>query len=274
MRANVSTIVARRTHPPVLLLTGAGLTAAAALRLTVELQPHFDILGAPLSAAPEAADDDQAVTSTEAAVALLDAAGADRAHVVGVSFGGMIAQEIAIQHPRRVSSLVLGATSAGGALYARPEPVIRQCIRRLSKLPAEEGLWAAVPYLYAPATRRHHAPLIGEDIARRLSRPVDPRSYRRQHATARAHDAGGRVGQITAPTLVIHGEQDRIVPLDNGRRLADAIAGAQFTSVPGAAHAFPTDAPEVSLELVSFLRLHSSPPRSPARTRTERAGRA
>ena len=264
-----------RAHPPVLFLTGAGLTAAVALRPIAELQAHFHVLGAPLDAAAEAAaGDDAAVTAVDDAMALLDAAGIDQAHVVGLSFGGVLAQEIAIRHPRRVCSLVLAATSAGGELYARPEPGIRQFIRRLSELPAEEGLWAAVPYLYAPATRHHHAPLIGEDIARRLSWPVDPRSYGRQHATARAHDASARLAQITAPTLVIHGEQDRIVPLDNGRRLADGIAGAQFQSLPGGAHAFPTDVPEASRELVNFLRAHSRPPRSGAATRTARAARA
>jgi 3-oxoadipate enol-lactonase len=200
----------------------------------------------------------------------------DRAHIVGLSFGGVIAQEIAIQHPLRIGRLVLGATSAGGALYARPEPEVRHFIRRLRELPAEEGLWAAVPYLYAAATRRHHAPLIGEDIARRLSGPVDPRAYRGQRATARAHDAAGRLGQITAPTLVIHGEQDRIVPLDNGRRLAAGIAGSQFMSLPGGAHAFPTDVPEVRRELVNFLRGHSSrsPTPTPTPTRATRASRA
>jgi 3-oxoadipate enol-lactonase len=264
-----------RAHQPVLFLTGAGLTAAVALRSIAELQAHFHVLGAPMATvANPAMGDDVAVATVEDAVALLDAAGIDQAHVVGLSFGGLIAQEIAIRHPRRVCSLVLGGTSAGGRLYARPEPEIPHFIRRLSELPAEEGLWAGVPYLYAPATRRHHAPLIGEDIARRLARPVDPRSYGSQHKTARAHDAGARLAQITAPTLVIHGEQDRIVPLENGRMLADAIAGAQFASVPGGAHAFPTDVPEASRELVNFLRAHSQTPRSSAATRTARAERA
>jgi 3-oxoadipate enol-lactonase len=129
-------------------------------------------------------------------------------------------------------------------------------------------------YLYAPETRRHHAPLIGEDIAQRLGRPVDPRSYGREHATARAHDTGARLVQITAPTLVMHGEQDRVVPPENGRRLASRIVGATFMSLPGGAHAFPTDVPEAARELFTFLRAHSRPPRSSAMTQTGRAGRA
>jgi 3-oxoadipate enol-lactonase len=268
-------MVAARARPPVLVLTGAGLTAAVALRSIAELQEHFHVLGAPQGAAGDAAESDEvAVAALEDAVAVLDGAGVDRAHVVGLSFGGVIAQELAIRHPRRVRALVLGATSAGGEFYVAPEPRLRQFIRRLSELPAEEGLWATVPYLYAPGTVRDHAQRIGEDIARRLSRPLDPRVYRRQHAAARAHDAGARLAQITAPTLVLHGEQDRVVPLENGRLLAEGIARAQFMSLPGGGHAFPTDVPEASGALVKFLRAHSRPPRSRAPTRSARAARA
>jgi pimeloyl-ACP methyl ester carboxylesterase len=210
---------------------------------------------------------------------LLDSAGVDQAHVVGLSFGGVIAQEIAIRYPRRVRSLVLGSSSAGGKLYVPPSRAIRQFVRRLSDLPAEEGLWAGVPYLYAEASYRRHAPLIGQDIAERLRGPLDPRLYRHQHAIARAHDTGEQLGQITAPTLVIHGEQDRLLPVDNGRLLASRIAGAQLTALPGGAHAFPTDVPDVSLEIVKFLRAHSRRPatsahESRAGTRTSRGGRA
>jgi 3-oxoadipate enol-lactonase len=266
-----------RARPPVLFLTGAGPIAAVALRSIAALETHFRVLGAQLDAPADAADaagDDAAVTTVEDALAMLDAAGIDQAHVVGLSFGGVTAQEIAIRHPQRVCSLVLGATSAGGELYTRPGPEIGHFIRRLSELPAEEGLWAAVPYLYAPATRRHHARLIGEDIARCLSRPVDPGLYSRLHAIARAHDASSRLAQIVAPVLVIHGEQDRIVPLDNGRQLAHGIARAEFVSVPGGGHAFPTDAPETNRELVRFLRAQSRSRRSSAATRSARVTRA
>ena len=138
---------------------------------------------------------------------LLDAAGAEQAHVVGLSFGGAIAQEIAIPHPQRIRSLVLASSTAGGERYVPADRAIRDFLGRLAELPAEEGLWASVPYLYATTTYRRHAPLIGEDIAHRLTRPLDPRSYDRQHAAARAHDAGARLAEIAAPTLVLHGER-------------------------------------------------------------------
>jgi pimeloyl-ACP methyl ester carboxylesterase len=264
-----------RTHPPVLVLSGVGVTAAVALRWSDALQAHFDVIScAPGTVGAPRVDTGLAVTTAEHAVALLDTAGADRAHVLGLSFGGAIAQELAIRYPHRVCSLVLGATSAGGALHVATEPATRRFVHGLGELPAEEGLWAAVPYLYAAGTCRRHAPRIGEDIARRLSMPLDPGAYGRQCLIARAHDAVARLAQITVPTLVIHGELDRIVPVDNGRRLAGAIAGARLVTLPDAAHAFPTDVPDVNRELVSFLRAHSPRQQGSAATRTARAGRA
>jgi 3-oxoadipate enol-lactonase len=258
-----------RTRPPVLFLTGIGLTAAVALRSIADLRTLFNVVE-PQDGKPTTTDHTRVSTPADA-LAALDAAGAEQAHVVGLSFGATVAQEIAIGHPDRVRSLVLGSSTAGGELYGPPEPAVREFVRRLDELPAEEGLWASVPYLYAPSTRRRTAPLIGEDIAQRLREPPDPRAYRRQLVIARAHDTAARLSEITAPTLVIHGQEDRILPLKNGRRLAAGIAGARFMSVRGAAHAFPTDVPEANRELVSFLLEHSSRRRgSPAR----RAGRA
>ncbi len=250
-------------RPPVLFLTGMDLTAAVALRCIAELHTHFRVIEA-----------NAGVPTTENALASLDAAGARRAHVVGLSAGATTAQEIAIRHPDRVCALVLASSTAGGERYVPPDPAVRDFVYSLDELPAEEGLWASVPYLYAGRTCSRQAALIGEDIAQRLRRRLDPADYRHQRAVARAHDTAARLTEITAPTLVVHGEEDRILPLENGRRLAEGIAGARFMPLRGAAHAFPTDMPEANRELLSFLEAHSPRRRgSPAR-RTGRATRA
>jgi len=259
-----------RTKPAVLVLSGIGLTAGVAVRSIASLQAHFRVLVAPLGSAITTADD---------AAALLDGAGVDRAHVVGLSFGAAVAQEIAIRHPERVLSLVLGSSSAGGKLYVPPSRATSEFIRRLADLPAEEGLWAAVPYLYAETTCRGLATHIGQDIVERLAGDLDPQLYRRQHQVARAHDTAEMLGQITAPTLVVHGEHDLVLPVDNGRLLAGGIPGAEFVALPAGAHAFPADVPDANLQVVSFLRAQSrrrAAPRggTPARTRTSRATRA
>jgi 3-oxoadipate enol-lactonase len=281
------TTLAAQARPTVLLLTGVGLTAAVALRAVAPLEARFRVLSAPLGAVGDdrtaeertvTTSDEPGVMTAQNAVALLDAAGVDQAHVVGLSFGGAIAQELAIRYPDRVRSLVLGSSTAGGKLYVAPERPIRQFLRRLADLPAEEGLWAAVPYLYVEATYRRHAPLIGQDIARRLGWPLNPRSYRAQHSIARAHDTSTRVAAINVPTLVMHGENDRILPPDNGRLLADAIPEAQFVALQTGAHAFPTDVPHAGRELVRFLLAHSqarpAAVQRRAATRNARAARA
>lgn len=261
-----------RTRPPVLVLTGIGLTAGVAQRLITELEGHFEVLTVsdPSATPPPTPMPDTAPPTPDDALAVLDAADAAEAHVVGLSFGATIAQQLAIRHPGRVRSLVLGSSSAGGELYVAPERGVRDFLDRIDELPAEEGLWASVPYLYAAATWRKQAPRIGEDVAARLSKPLDPSHYRRQHDTARAYDGAAHLADIAAPTLVMHGQQDRILPVDNGRRLAAAIAGARFMPIAGGAHAFPTDVPGTTTKLVSFLREHSRP----ASTRTGRVARA
>jgi pimeloyl-ACP methyl ester carboxylesterase len=251
-----------------------GLTAAAGVRTAAALAAHFNVLMSPVGEIAAARTGTESEATVEGALSVLDAEGIESAHVVGMSFGGFIAQELAIRRPDRVDSLILGATSAGGELCVPPERPIIEFIRGLGDVPAEEGLWSAVPYVYAPRTRHRHASRIGEDVARRLTEPLDPRSFHRERARAEAHDAGDRLAGIAAPTLVVHGEEDRILPPDNGRRLAGAIGGAQLITVPHGAHALPTDVPDVNRELVRFLRQHSRPRRAPATRRSARATRA
>ena len=257
-----------RSRPSVLVLTGHGLTSSVVLRSIAELAEHFDVVTVPGGAGGGAHTHAQALAS-------LDAAGVDQAHVYGLSFGATLAQQLAIEHPDRVKTLVLGSSTAGGERYVAPDPAVRDFLRRISDLPTEEGVWASVPYAYSSTTWRSNARLIGEDIARRLRRPLDPSSYRHQHEVARTHDTGAQLSQIAVSTLVIHGEEDRILPLENGRLLAEGIAAARFYPVPGAAHAFPTDVVTANREIVSFLLEHSQRrPRSTAASRTGRATRA
>jgi 3-oxoadipate enol-lactonase len=260
-----SPAAASATRPQVLFLTGAGLMAAVAMRSIAELRTSFDVITGPTGDVPGPGTDVVCAEATvQAAVSWLDSRAVDRAHVIGLSFGGIVAQEFALRYPQRVRSLALCATSAGGALSVAPETAIAAFARQLDDLPVEESLWAAVPYLYTTTTRREHAPRIGEDIALRMRGPWDAGTIRRQQSIALAHDTSARLGQIAAPTLVIHGEQDRLVPLEDGRRLAAAITGAEFLTLPDGGHAFATDVPVSARELVRFVRAHSPTPRRSA----------
>lgn len=177
------------------------------------------------------------------AAAVLDAAGVDSAHVFGISMGGMIAQEFALQYPKRVRSLILGCTAAGGPHAVRAEPEAIQMLMSRSKMTPEEAAQVAVPFIYHPATPQE---LIGEDLENRRPWLVSQESYNAQLQGILAFESYSRLSQISVPTLVIHGESDRLVPPGNGKAIAEKIAGAKLILLQHASHIFTTDQPEAA----------------------------
>jgi len=248
---------------PVLLVMGLGMNATGWWRTVPVLERAglrviaFDNRGVGRSSKPpgpysvgQMADD---------CAAVLDAAGERSAHVYGISLGGMIAQELVLRHPDRVRSLVLGATTPGGPRAVPLSDDVRAFFARRADLPAQEAVWASVPYNYGPATREHGAARIGEDIAQRLRFPVEPEGYRAQLAAALDHSVLDRLGEVRAPTLVVHGTADVMVPPGNGELLGAAIPGAESLLLPGAGHLYPTDAPEADQRVAEFLTGLSAP---------------
>jgi pimeloyl-ACP methyl ester carboxylesterase len=130
--------------------------------------------------------------------------------------------------------------------------------RRRGEMSAEEAVWASVPYNYGPRTRAERAHLIGEDIVQRLRYPIEPEPYAAQLAAALGHDAHGRLGDVRAPTLVVHGEADRMVAPANARLLADSIRDAELLLLPEAGHLYFTDDPEADQAVARFLSEPSS----------------
>jgi pimeloyl-ACP methyl ester carboxylesterase len=233
----------------VLLITGAAEAASSRLRTAPVLGERLRVLtlhvgGDPAQLAGEAA-------------AMLDAAGLASAHVYGAGFGGVVAQQLAAHHPDRVGRLVLAATPAGIV----PDLATRGFLERRRHMPPAEALWATVPYAYAQATRRTAAARIGEDIAEALRLPLELD----EGATSDAPRP------ITAPTLVVHGAEDLLVPPANGRALADTIRGAHHLELAGAGHLYATDVPDADREVAGFLGVRTSARR---RGRSARAGRA
>jgi 3-oxoadipate enol-lactonase len=194
------------------------------------------------------------------AVAVLDAAGEQRAHVYGISLGSLVSQELALRHPDRVQSLVLGASSAGGFAAYKPasSSFAQTFLIRAGFMGPEEAAWAAVPYTYAEKTRRLHPERIATDIAHRTSSPPEPLGYLHQGTAVATHDAYERLNQIAAPTLVVHGEQDVFIPPANALVLAERIPGAQLRLWPDAAHMYTIDEPLADEEIAGFLLRHSA----------------
>jgi 3-oxoadipate enol-lactonase len=194
------------------------------------------------------------------AVAVLDAAGEQRAHVYGISLGSLVAQEVALRHPERVQALVLGASSAGGFAAYKPSPssFAQTFLVRAGAMGPEEAEWAAVPYTYAEKTRRLHPERIVADIAHRVSSPPKPLAYLHQAAAVATHDAYQRLNQMAAPTLVVHGEEDVFVPPANALVLAERIPAAQLRMWPDAGHMYTIDEPRADQEIERFLLHHTA----------------
>ena len=188
---------------------------------------------------------------------LMDGLQIKHAHVLGISMGGMIAQEFALRHPNRLDKLILTGTGAATG-RAKFDPI---SIWNFVKQHDTEGLtFAAQQFLWLFSTdflRNHQA--VDQTLAMLGSNPnpVSPEAYSRQASAYIQHDALDRVGNIKAATLVITGERDRLTPPWIGRELADAIPGARFHLVegPGSSHVLPLERPEDFNKIVlSFLK--------------------
>jgi pimeloyl-ACP methyl ester carboxylesterase len=122
----------------------------------------------------------------------------------------------------------------------------------------EEAEWAAVPYNYSLRTRRHHGDRIAEDIAHRVAHQTDTLAYLHQVAAAATHNTAGRLATIQHPTLVVHGEEDLVMPPHNGQMLAQAIPGAELKLWPDAGHMYTTDEPRADRYIRRFLVHHTA----------------
>lgn len=230
---------------PLLLIMGLGYPSYMWHRTRPSLARRyqtiaFDNRGVGQSDAPPGVYSIALMASDAAAV--LEAAGVHAAHVFGVSMGGMIAQELALQYPDRVLSLILGCTTPGGHNAVLGEPAAWQTLRREGMTP-DEVSEAIIPYIYDAGTPRK---LIDEDMAIRMKCYPSPQGYAGQLQGVIGWEAYTRLAQIRTPTLVIHGESDRLVPPANGRLIAGRIPGARFVSIPHAGHIFSTDQPVVA----------------------------
>jgi pimeloyl-ACP methyl ester carboxylesterase len=247
------------TGDPVLLIHGLGLSGGAWWRTVDALAPTmrvitFDHRGIGQSDSLSYAYTTEAMADD--AVSILDALAIGRVHVYGFSLGGMVAQQVGLRHPQRVQSLVLGGTHSGGRRAAFPDREVIAFFRRRARMPSEEAAWASVPYNYGPRTRAEQVDRIAEDIERRLQNPFNEQAYQAQLLAGSLHNCHGRLDRIRAPTLVVHGAQDRVIPVANAYISAKRVPGAQLKILERAGHLYPTEEPAVDEAIGAFFRAH------------------
>jgi 3-oxoadipate enol-lactonase len=237
---------------PVLLIMGFGGDHLAwAMQMADFAARHrviaFDNRGVGQSDAPDAPYTTRMMADD--ALGLMDALGVDSAHVLGVSMGGMIAQELVLARPDRVRSLHLACT------FGRPDPYmlalnsawreIRIGLGRESTL-RTLGLW-----LFSPTTYAERPELIEALLQTSLANPY-PQSligFLRQGEAVAAHDALERLGAIRCPTLVSVAEDDILVPPRFAREIVARIPGAELRTIPAAGHGYFLERPDLFNEL-------------------------
>jgi pimeloyl-ACP methyl ester carboxylesterase len=186
---------------------------------------------------------------------LLDVLGLERAHILGASLGGFVAQEFALAYPRKTESLVLCCTSAGGARHVPSDAGILKAYASNFKLNADERIRQNLLLSFAPRYVSEHADETEQVLSMRLTNFVPDDVYMSQVRAGQTHDAGARVSQITARTLVITGDADRIVPMENSANLVAAIPQAKLEVIQGGSHLFfIEEAAKFNAAVVEFIQ--------------------
>ena len=241
--------------PPLLLIMGLGYPSDMWWRVLPWLTPHFTTVRFDNRGVGRTGPGAERPYSVERmaldARAVLHAAGFARGTVFGVSMGGTIAQELALTYPEAVDRLVLGCSHPGGADVVIDEEALALLANRGAMTP-QEAAEASIPFVYAPGTPRAD---IDADLAVRAAHPTDPAGYMAQLTDTIAWRGSlARLPGLAIPTLLVHGDLDRLVPVENSRRMAEVLPSARLEVLAGASHIFMTDQPERTRAVVeSFL---------------------
>ncbi len=188
---------------------------------------------------------------------LLTVLGIERAHILGASFGGFVAQEFALAYPEMTCTLVLACTSFGGPGHVPPPLETLMSLASTDGFNTEERVRRNLLPAFSPDFAREYPEEIEQVVRMRLASSVTEEAYRAQLTAAVGFNAEPKLETIKAPTLVLSGDSDAIVPIQNSRNLASKIPGAELSIVEGGSHLFFIEHPEeFNRVVVRFLRVH------------------
>jgi len=248
--------------PPLLLIPGLGTDHHAFVWNVAELAERFECLvldqrGVGLSEATPGPYTMELLADDAASV--LRQLTPSGAFVFGVSMGGMVAQHLAIRHPRLVELLVLGCTGPGGRMAVRADPeVTRRLLGADAKDPAS-AYRMACSVLYEAGWAATHPEVIEDAVEWRSSHPVRPGVFQAHWQAIRHHDSGALLGQITAPTLILQGTADVVMLPGNAEALRGGIGGSDLAWLEGRGHMFFQEDPAQTLSLLQRELLPAVP---------------
>ncbi|HEX7363554.1 MAG TPA: alpha/beta fold hydrolase [Dehalococcoidia bacterium] len=188
---------------------------------------------------------------------LLDAIDIKKTNVFGVSMGGMIAQEFALTYPEKVLNLIIGCSNCGGKATIAPTPEALAFLfsPEMARLPVAERARQTAPWLWSQEFIDKYPQAVDMYVDITVKYPTPPRGFAGHASAIGGHDTGDRLPQIKAPTLVITGSGDRLIPPENSKIIASRIPGAELVMIPGAGHGF-TESPDAVKAIIDFLKRH------------------
>ena len=248
---------------PLLLIMGLGANATAWVLQIEEFSKHYTVI------AFDNRDSGRSEKMTGSysmrqmasdAIGLLDELSIGTAHVFGMSMGGMIAQELILHYPDRVRSLVLGGTMAGGPQAVMPGPQFIAEWISVASLPLEQKIEAGLRFLYSDEFIAEHKERLLDRALTNSHLIAPPNALQRQIMAVMGYNVHERLHEIDAPTLVLTGTDDKIVPSANSKILANGIPAAGLVEYECAGHGFIVEkAQETNSQVLDFLRPHKIP---------------
>lgn len=228
------------TGEPLVLIPGFGSGIWIWLRQIEELSKNFRVIsfdprGVSRSDKPQ---EITIKTTADDVAALLDELKIGQAHILGASFGGFVAQEFALSYPEKVKSLILCCTSFGGQKHILPSMDVLAAFASTKGLNTEERMRENLLLAFNQTYVETHKEEIDKICELRAKNVVPEHTYMLQLQAAATFDASERVSDIQTPTLVLTGDKDIIVPMQNSENLAAAIPNSELKITEGGSHLF------------------------------------
>jgi pimeloyl-ACP methyl ester carboxylesterase len=218
----------------------------------------FDNRGAGRSDAPDIPYTTEMMADD--AAGLLDAIGIDSAHIWSGSMGGMIAQQFVLRYPKRVRSLILACTYCGGPNSSiMTDPETMRAIEHMQGLSGKELMMETLRLCLSQKFINDNPGTIKEMIKNMMKHSITSHGQMRQGQAVMGHNTYERLPEIKAPTLVISGDADKLIPVENSRIIASRIPGAELIILKNMGHLFGFEAVDESNRvMLDFLRRHRS----------------